>query len=84
MALTLRPLSPSRWNHAAAAHLLNRAGFGGSPAEIDKLVQLGHAKAVDSLVNYETIPDEAVPPEWTKTDPNRFAKMQEMRLCAAR
>ena len=79
MALTLRPLSPTRWNYAAAAHLLNRAGFGGSPAEIDKLVQLGHAKAVDSLVNYEIIPDETAPPDWTKTDTNRFAQMQEMR-----
>src|SRR6188768_1554664 len=66
MALPLRPLSPSRWNYAAAAHLLNRAGFGGAPSEIDKLVELGHSKAVDLLVNYESTPDPTLPPEWTK------------------
>ncbi len=80
MSLPLRPLAASRWNYAAAAHLLNRAGFGGTPAEIEKLVDLGHAKAVDSLVNYESIPDTTAPPEWTKTDPNRFARMQDMRM----
>ena len=33
-----------------AAHLLNRAGFGGSPAEIRALHALGRVKAVDSLL----------------------------------
>ena len=28
------PLSPQQWNYETAAHLLNRAGFGGTPAEI--------------------------------------------------
>ncbi len=29
------PLSPQQWNYETAAHLLNRAGFGGTPAEIE-------------------------------------------------
>src|SRR5688500_9568594 len=76
----LKPLPASRWNYAAAAHLLNRAGFGGTPAEIEKLVELGHARAVDSLVNYESTLDPTAAPEWPRADPNRFARMQEMRM----
>jgi uncharacterized protein (DUF1800 family) len=79
MPLQFRPLSSSRWNYNAAAHLLNRAGFGGSPSDIEKLLALGHAKAVDTLVNYETIPDNTPNPLWTVPDPNRFAKLQEFR-----
>jgi len=60
----LRPLSGDRWNFTTAAHLLNRAGFGGTPAEIEKLVKLGPEKAVSHLVNFENIPDETADPEW--------------------
>src|SRR5688500_19741652 len=75
----LRPISPMRWNYSTAAHLLNRAGFGGTPAEIQKLVELGPEKAVDSLVNFEAVPDATASPEWAKADPERFKKYQEMR-----
>ena len=51
----LKPLSPDRWNFVAAAHLLNRAGFGGSPAEIQTLCDLGPDKAVSHLLGYEYI-----------------------------
>ena len=37
----LKPLPAGKWNFTTAAHLLNRAGFGGPPAEIEKLVKLG-------------------------------------------
>ena len=37
----LKPLSASRWDHATAAHLLNRAGFGGPPADVQNLADLG-------------------------------------------
>jgi len=44
------------WNAKKAAHLLRRAGFGGSPAEVNFLVQLGGKKAaVNYLVDYEKI-----------------------------
>ncbi len=35
-----------------AAHLLRRAGFGGSPAEIDEMASLSHEKAVEKLLNF--------------------------------
>lgn len=47
----LEPLEQSRWTPEAAAHLLNRAGFGGSLEEISKLHELGHMAAVDHLVS---------------------------------
>jgi uncharacterized protein (DUF1800 family) len=75
----LRPISPTRWNYSTAAHLLNRAGFGGTPAEIEKLVELGPDKAVDSLVHFEAVHDATASPEWAKADPERFKKYQEMR-----
>ena len=75
----LKPVSSSRWNYTAAAHLLNRAGFGGTPAEIEKLAALGPQKAVDSLVHFEAVPDRAANPEWAKADPERFAKYKEMQ-----
>ena len=38
------------WTIFEAAHLLNRAGFGGGPSEIKTFHALGREKAVDSLV----------------------------------
>jgi uncharacterized protein (DUF1800 family) len=38
-----------------AAHLLRRAGFGGSPGEIDDLVARGREGAVDYLINHQQI-----------------------------
>ena len=35
-----------------AAHLLNRAGFGGTPVEIQRLADLGPERAVSFLLDY--------------------------------
>ena len=45
----LLPLPEKLWNRYSAAHLLNRAGFGGTPAEIDALYEKGRDGAVDYL-----------------------------------
>src|SRR6476469_8988040 len=39
------------------AHLLRRAGFGASNAELAAYSQLSYAAAVDRLVNYDALPD---------------------------
>jgi len=58
------PLAAStNWGRAEAAHLLRRAGFGGTPAQIDYLAKLGRAEAVAYLVNYESIPFTPIPVE---------------------
>jgi hypothetical protein len=55
---------PDRWDFAAAAHLLRRAGFGGSTAETRQLVDLGPEKAVAGLVNYSAVKDDFHPIEF--------------------
>lgn len=45
----LAALSAEAFDSAAAAHLLSRAGFGGSPTEIKALAQLGLDDAVERL-----------------------------------
>jgi len=67
----LKPLSASRWDYTTAAHLLNRAGFGGTPDEIQKLASLGHLEAVSSLVDFEKIPDTTADPDWAHPDPGK-------------
>ena len=41
-------------------HLMRRAGFGASRAELDRLMSLGWSGAVNSLVDYESISNESV------------------------
>jgi uncharacterized protein (DUF1800 family) len=43
------------WTREAAAHLLRRAGFGGTPAEIDDLHARGLEGAISRLVDYESV-----------------------------
>ena len=62
-----------------AAHLLNRAGFGGPPGEIERLAALGPARAVSRLVDYESIPQAAADPDWAKPDPGRGERLRAAR-----
>lgn len=58
----LAPISAADWNYDRAAHLLAHAGFGGTPAEIEKLTDAGLERAVGSLVHYESIPNLKMQP----------------------
>jgi hypothetical protein len=58
----LTPISAADWNYDRAAHLLAHAGFGGSPADHEKLAALGPERAVRSLVHYERIPNPRLQP----------------------
>jgi hypothetical protein len=58
----LAPITSADWNYDRAAHLLAHAGFGGSPAEIQKLADLGLERAVRSVVHYESIPNPKMQP----------------------
>ncbi len=75
----LKAISRKRWNFTTAAHLLNRAGFGGPPAEIEHLAGLGAEHAVAFLVDYEKIPDSTPNPEWAKPDPTRVERYAKAR-----
>jgi hypothetical protein len=51
----LTPLTQADWNTSRAAHLLERAGFGGTPAEVERLAGMTPEQAVCHLVDYESI-----------------------------
>ena len=40
------------WNRRLAAHLLRRAGFGGSPADVDRFASMSASAAVDALIRF--------------------------------
>jgi len=54
-AENLTPLQRAHWTYDRAAHLLERAGFGGTPAEIALLAAMTPEAAVASLVRYDTL-----------------------------
>src|ERR1700681_1299191 len=49
----LTPIGPPDWNYDFAAHLLERAGFGGTPEEIEALAKMTPTQAVARLVRFE-------------------------------
>ena len=57
----LRPYKPTAeqpFDRVKAAHLLNRAGFGGTEAEIEQVLKLGPQDAVDWLCDFPDAPAE--------------------------
>ena len=79
----LQPLAVENWDFAMAAHLLNRAGFGGPPSEIQKLVEMGPRRSVAWLLDYDNLPDPIPNPEWAKPDPTREETLRKIRLADA-
>ena len=55
----LRPIEPEDFGYMQARHLLWRAGFGGTPSQIQTLASWGPERAVDHLVDYEEVPYES-------------------------
>ena len=53
----LTPLAKTDWNRGRAAHLLERAGFGGTPEDVDKLAAMTPDEAVRHLVYHKNIPN---------------------------
>lgn len=56
-----RPIAAAEWNYDMAAHLLERAGFGGAPDEVEALARMGPTAAVRHLVRYQGVEDVALP-----------------------
>lgn len=56
----LNPISEADWSYDLAAHLLERAGFGGTPEEIQALAEMPVADAVNHIVDYEGIDTSAL------------------------
>src|ERR1700676_4655617 len=58
----LTAIAPADWNREFAAHLLERAGFGGPPEEIDALAKMTPAQAVAHLVHFDKADTSHLPP----------------------
>ena len=56
----LNPISEADWNDDLAAQLVERAGFGGTPEEIQALAEMPVADAVNHIVDYEGIDASAL------------------------
>ena len=61
LAAAFDPLPAGEWNRDKAAHLLERAGFGGTPDEIDQLARVTPRQAVRRLVYFEGASKAALP-----------------------
>ena len=71
--LQLQPYVPSEadpFDRVKASHLLSRAGFGGTDAEIDRVLSLGPTKAVDELLDF---PDTSAKDQDPKDQPDLSA-----------
>jgi uncharacterized protein (DUF1800 family) len=58
-ASSLQQLNPKDFDERKAQHLLQRAGFGGTPQQIQALAKLGLEKSVEYIVNYRSLPDSS-------------------------
>lgn len=85
------PLPPTAWSRDAAAHLLNRAGFGAPPAEIEATYARGCAAAVSQLLAASDVNPPKL--DWTEesnmmrprdfiglADDERRAKIKELQM----
>ncbi len=79
LAAPMPELTPaSDWDVEAAAHLLRRAGFGGSPAEARELASMSLEDAVASLVDFASIPQTDPPFEPVELpNPNAVQKKRK-------
>ena len=68
------------------AHLLRRAGFGATPAELDAAARLGYDATVERLLNFEGVPDDvesrlaALELDLSRPDGMRLAWLYRMLL----
>lgn len=58
----LTPITAAEWSRDRAAHLLERAGFGGTPEEIDRLAAMTPEAVVRWLVQYQKGENSHLPP----------------------
>jgi hypothetical protein len=58
----LAPIGEADWSYARARHLLDRAGFGGTPDDITRLAHMTPEAAVRSLVDYQSTDQSRLSP----------------------
>ena len=79
MPRPMEPLDPKDFGYWEAHHLLQRAGFGGTPEQVLSLTEMGLDGAVDHLVNWTSVPDP-VPDPGFKNDIMRAQTDEERQM----
>ena len=74
---SLKELKPQDFDYWKAQHLLNRAGFGGTPSQVRALTNMGLSGAVDYIVDYDKIAIAAIDPNQFDRDIMRPANAEE-------
>jgi len=80
---SLKPLEPSEFDYWKAQHLLNRAGFGGTPEQVRGLTAMGLDGAVDYIVDYDKVTSTPIKPDEFDTDIMRPADAEDRAEFAA-
>jgi uncharacterized protein (DUF1800 family) len=81
MPAPLKALPPRSFGFDEARHLLNRAGFGGTPAQVEALRAMGLDAAVNLLVDYESRPEPTDEPAF---DPDIMRPQTPEEVAAGR
>jgi uncharacterized protein (DUF1800 family) len=79
---TMKPLAPAAFGYDQARHLLWRAGFGGTPRQIQTLASWGPEKSVDYLLNFDQVAYDAPGKDLFDRDIMRPPSEEERRMYA--
>jgi len=77
----LAPLHARQWDLQKAAHLLNRAGFGGTPDEIKAFCDMGFDQAVNLVLGGPDDSAQFPKPEWAV--PQNLLEMRQQMMMLA-
>ena len=80
---SMSPIKKEAFGFDQARHLLWRAGFGGTPEQVQTLVGWGPEKSVDYILDVEKVPYEDVNPNQFDKDLKRSPTPEEQRMIAA-
>jgi hypothetical protein len=58
----LSPIAGADWGFDLAGHLIERAGFGGTPGEVARLAGMTPAQAVTHVLDYQSVPNDHLEP----------------------
>ncbi len=81
--LSMTPINRSKWNERCARHLLNRAGFGATTEQVAALTAMGPEAAVDCLIDFESVPAEAIRADQFDRNIRRPATDSEREMAVA-
>ena len=73
----LKALPAARWDYDTAAHLLNRAGFGGPPAVIKSWPISAPTRRFPPCSITNSMPDPTPDPDWAKPDPEGVKQLRD-------